>query len=57
MEAGQSLVVLEAMKMEHTLVAPFAGVVSELSARAGGQASAGTLLVRVEAEDAGEGKA
>ncbi|WP_186425389.1 acetyl/propionyl/methylcrotonyl-CoA carboxylase subunit alpha [Cupriavidus metallidurans] len=56
-EAGQSLVVLEAMKMEHTLVAPFAGVVSELSARAGGQASAGTLLVRVEAEDAGEGKA
>ncbi|WP_427306020.1 acetyl/propionyl/methylcrotonyl-CoA carboxylase subunit alpha [Cupriavidus sp. H39] len=49
-EAGQALVVLEAMKMEHTIVAPFAGVVVELPARAGGQASAGSLLARVEAD-------
>jgi len=62
-EAGQPLVILEAMKMEHTLAAPFAGVVAELSARAGGQATAGSLLVRVEArkdddsDSAGEGKA
>ncbi|SOY79479.1 Acetyl-/propionyl-coenzyme A carboxylase alpha chain (Includes: Biotin carboxylase; Biotin carboxyl carrier protein) [Cupriavidus taiwanensis] len=48
-EAGQPLVVLEAMKMEHTIAAPFAGVVAELAARAGGQASAGSLLARVEA--------
>jgi len=49
-EAGQPLVVLEAMKMEHTIAAPFAGVVTELAARAGGQASAGSLLARVEAQ-------
>jgi len=49
-EAGQPLVVLEAMKMEHTIAAPFAGVVAELPARAGGQASAGSLLARVEAD-------
>ena len=39
--AGQALVVLEAMKMEHTLVAPFAGVVAELPARPGGQRAPG----------------
>ncbi|PVY80277.1 geranyl-CoA carboxylase alpha subunit [Cupriavidus alkaliphilus] len=47
--AGQPLVVLEAMKMEHIIAAPFAGVVVELAARAGGQASAGALLARVQA--------
>ncbi len=51
-QAGQPLVVLEAMKMEHIIAAPFAGVVAELSARAGGQASAGALLARVEADAA-----
>ncbi|KWR85127.1 acetyl/propionyl/methylcrotonyl-CoA carboxylase subunit alpha [Cupriavidus sp. IDO] len=51
-EAGQPLVVLEAMKMEHTIAAPFAGVVAQLPARAGGQASAGSLLARVEADAA-----
>ncbi|WP_454752992.1 acetyl-CoA carboxylase biotin carboxylase subunit [Cupriavidus necator] len=50
--AGQPLVVLEAMKMEHTIAAPFDGVVAELAARAGGQASAGALLARVEADAA-----
>ncbi|CAG2157189.1 Acetyl-/propionyl-coenzyme A carboxylase alpha chain [Cupriavidus yeoncheonensis] len=48
--AGQPLVVLEAMKMEHIIAAPFAGVVAELAARTGGQASAGALLARVEAD-------
>ncbi|TPQ36315.1 acetyl/propionyl/methylcrotonyl-CoA carboxylase subunit alpha [Cupriavidus pinatubonensis] len=56
-QAGQPLVVLEAMKMEHIVAAPFAGVVAELSARAGGQASAGALLARVEADDAEQEKA
>ncbi len=46
---GQKLVTLEAMKMEHSLVAPFDGVVAELNAEDGGQVSEGTLLVRVEA--------
>jgi 3-methylcrotonyl-CoA carboxylase alpha subunit len=45
---GQKLLTLEAMKMEHSLVAPFEGVVAELHAAAGAQVSEGTLLVRVE---------
>ncbi|MGE8369267.1 MULTISPECIES: acetyl/propionyl/methylcrotonyl-CoA carboxylase subunit alpha [Cupriavidus] len=51
--AGQVLVVLEAMKMEHAIVAPFDGVVAELHAREGGQARASALLARVEAEPEG----
>jgi len=46
---GQTLLVLEAMKMEHALAAPFDGVVAELSAVAGGQVSEGVVLVRLEA--------
>jgi 3-methylcrotonyl-CoA carboxylase alpha subunit len=49
--AGQRLVVLEAMKMEQALVAPFDGVVAELKAAAGAQVSEGALLVRVEQGD------
>ncbi|HEU0135291.1 MAG TPA: acetyl/propionyl/methylcrotonyl-CoA carboxylase subunit alpha [Allosphingosinicella sp.] len=45
---GQKLLTLEAMKMEHGLVAPFEGVVAELGAVEGAQVSEGTLLVRVE---------
>ena len=45
---GQKLVTLEAMKMEHSLVAPFDGTVAELNAHAGGQVTEGTLLARVE---------
>jgi 3-methylcrotonyl-CoA carboxylase alpha subunit len=45
---GQRLVTLEAMKMEHGLVAPFDGTVAELHAEIGAQVSDGTLLVRVE---------
>ena len=45
---GQKLVTLEAMKMEHSLTAPFDGTVAELNAQAGGQVSEGTLLVRIE---------
>jgi 3-methylcrotonyl-CoA carboxylase alpha subunit len=44
----QKLVTLEAMKMEHSLVAPFDGVVAELNAMEGGQVSDGMLLVRIE---------
>ena len=46
---GQSLLVLEAMKMEHALIAPFDGVVADLAAREGEQVSEGVALVRIEA--------
>lgn len=49
--AGQKLLTLEAMKMEHTLTAPFDGVVAELSAKPGAQVQVETLLARIEAED------
>jgi 3-methylcrotonyl-CoA carboxylase alpha subunit len=49
-QKGQRLLTLEAMKMEHGLVAPFDGTVAELSAEAGAQVSEGTMLARIEAE-------
>ncbi|WP_135212103.1 acetyl/propionyl/methylcrotonyl-CoA carboxylase subunit alpha [Vitreimonas flagellata] len=45
---GDALVVLEAMKMEHTLTAPFDGVVAELKANTGDQVSEGVLLAKLE---------
>jgi 3-methylcrotonyl-CoA carboxylase alpha subunit len=45
---GQRLLVLEAMKMEHALVAPFDGTVAELKASPGNQVQVETLLARVE---------
>ncbi|QVM84315.1 acetyl/propionyl/methylcrotonyl-CoA carboxylase subunit alpha [Novosphingobium decolorationis] len=45
---GQKLVTLEAMKMEHTLVAPFDGVVGELAVREGQQVALEALLVRID---------
>jgi 3-methylcrotonyl-CoA carboxylase alpha subunit len=49
---GQKLLTLEAMKMEHSLTAPFDGVVAELNAAEGAQVTEGTLLVRIDkAED------
>ena len=46
---GQKLLTLEAMKMEHTLTAPFDGTVAELSAVAGAQVQVEALLARIEA--------
>ena len=48
--AGQKLLTLEAMKMEHSLTAPFDGVVAELNAVAGAQVQVDALLVRIEAD-------
>jgi propionyl-CoA carboxylase alpha chain len=45
--AGQPLVVLEAMKMEHEVAAPADGVVTELRAAAGQQVEAGQVLAVV----------
>jgi acetyl/propionyl-CoA carboxylase alpha subunit len=46
---GQPIVVLEAMKMEHALTAPFDGVVGELGVAVGDQVSADTVLAVVKA--------
>ena len=46
-EAGAPLVVLEAMKMETTLVAPIAGEIQELSVRPGDPVASGHLLARI----------
>ena len=45
---GQKLLVLEAMKMEHALTAPFDGMVAELTVAVGSQVQVEALLVRVE---------
>ena len=45
--AGQRLMVLEAMKMEHALTAPFDGTVTKLSAATGGQVQVEAVLAVV----------
>ncbi len=45
---GDPLVVMEAMKMEHTLAAPRDGRISEVSAIAGAQTAEGAVLVKIE---------
>jgi len=52
--AGQPLLVLEAMKMEHEIVAPSDGVVTTLPVAVGAQVDAGTLLAAIEAPQAQE---
>ncbi len=49
---GDALLVLEAMKMEHTLTAPRDGVVEAVGAAAGDQIAEGTVLVRFVGENA-----
>ena len=49
-EQGQALVVMEAMKMEHTIRAPSAGTIGALHAGEGAMVEAGTVLVEFEAE-------
>jgi biotin carboxyl carrier protein len=46
--AGQPLVVLEAMKMEHTVVAPVDGTVTELHVAPGDQVDTGQVLAVVD---------
>jgi propionyl-CoA carboxylase alpha chain len=48
---GDVLVIMEAMKMEHTLRAPFAGTVQSLRAAPGDQVEADQVLVVVEAAE------
>jgi acetyl/propionyl-CoA carboxylase alpha subunit len=48
--AGQPLIWLEAMKMEHTVTAPSDGVLAELNVEAGQQVEVGAVLARVDTE-------
>ena len=48
-KAGQAVAVMEAMKMEHTLVAPRDGVIEELLYAPGDQVAEGAELVRLAA--------
>ena len=50
-KAGDRLAVLEAMKMEHALLAARDGLVAEVLVSAGAQVEAGAPLVRLEDED------
>jgi propionyl-CoA carboxylase alpha chain/3-methylcrotonyl-CoA carboxylase alpha subunit len=47
---GQPVVTLEAMKMEHALVAPFDGVLTELNVKVGDQVSEGVALARIKGD-------
>jgi len=48
-DKGQTLLSLEAMKMEHAITAPFAGTVTDLSVSVGDQVAENVTLVRVVA--------
>ncbi|MFN8072062.1 MAG: biotin carboxylase N-terminal domain-containing protein [Mycobacterium sp.] len=49
--AGQPLIWLEAMKMEHTITAPADGVLGQLDVAVGQQVEVGAVLARVETEN------
>lgn len=54
-EQGAPLMILEAMKMEHTIAAPFAGVVNAFCFGVGDQVADGAELLKYEAEAAANG--
>jgi 3-methylcrotonyl-CoA carboxylase alpha subunit len=45
---GQRVAIIEAMKMEHTLVAPIDGVVADVAASQGAQVGEGARLLVIE---------
>ncbi len=51
-EAGQTLAVMEAMKLVHSLPAPFAGTVARVVVAAGQSVTQKTILIELEEEDA-----
>jgi biotin carboxyl carrier protein len=48
---GQTLVILEAMKMEHEVSAPHDGIVRTVQVEVGGQVEAGEVLVVLDVAD------
>jgi propionyl-CoA carboxylase alpha chain len=55
--AGQAIVSIEAMKMEHAIRAPAAGVLAEVHVAVGDQIDAGTVVAVVEADGGADGPA
>jgi len=53
-EEGQPILVMEAMKMQHTISAPHGGVLAELNATEGQQVEAGAVLAVVATEEESE---
>ena len=53
-EVGQTLALVEAMKMEHAVKARIHGTVARVTAAAGEQVAQGALLVEIAAEEAAE---
>ena len=51
---GDVVVVLEAMKMQHTITAPTDGIVTQLSVEAGAQVESGAVLAVIEVPSEGE---
>jgi len=49
--AGQPVLVLEAMKMQHTVSAPYAGVVTQIDVTPGTQVASGEVLAVVEGDE------
>ena len=49
LKAGDPLIVIESMKMEHTLFAAIDGEIQEVSCQSGDQVMAGRVLVRIKA--------
>ena len=50
-EAGQPVVIMEAMKMQNELVAPLKGRVAKISVAAGAAVETGQLLIAIQPED------
>ncbi len=53
-QAGDLLLLLEAMKMEHRITAPAGGVITDVRVRPGEQVANGALLIVLEESEAGE---
>ncbi|MBC7308011.1 MAG: acetyl-CoA carboxylase biotin carboxyl carrier protein subunit, partial [Dietzia sp.] len=49
--AGGPILVLEAMKMQHTVTAPTDGTVTEITVQPGAQVAAGDVMAIVEEDD------
>ena len=50
-EKGQPLIVLEAMKMEHSLTAPRDGLIAHITCKVGDQVGDASVLVQLEISD------
>ena len=53
-ESGQTLAILEAMKMQHQICAETAGTVTRLSVNSGAQVQSGDLLIEIASDDSSD---